>query len=70
MASNQSFNGAIIYDPGAYSRQEIDLGGSFPLGVRGIVGIFGESSTGKPGALEDIEKNFYTPEELPSIISK
>ena len=70
MASNQSFNGAIIYDPGAYSHQDIDLGGSFPLGVRGIVGIFGESSTGKPGALEDIEKNFYTPEELPSIISK
>ena len=46
MAINVSFNGATIFKPGAYSKEEIDLGGGFPLSPTGLVGIFGEAAAG------------------------
>lgn len=71
MAINVSFNGATIYKPGAYSKEEIDLGGGFPLSPTGIVAIFGEAASGTPGALEtDISQNVFTPDQLPAIRNK
>lgn len=71
MAINVSFNGATIYKPGAYSRSTIDLGGAFPLGPAGIVGIFGESEQGRPGDSEtDIRSNVYTAAEYGALKGK
>lgn len=71
MAINVSFNGATIYKPGAYSKETIDLGGGFPLSPTGLVGIFGESSAGVPGAGEaNISNNVFTPDQLPAIRAK
>ena len=70
MAIYGSFAGQSLLIPGSYSQTTIDLGGSFPLGSRGIVGIFGESQRGKPGSLEDIGSNFYTAEQLSDIVNK
>lgn len=71
MAISVTFNGATIYKPGAYSKLEIDLGGGFPLGPAGIIGIFGESERGKPGADEaDIARNVYTADQMPEIKQK
>jgi type VI secretion system secreted protein VgrG len=68
MAINVSFNGATIYKPGAYSKTEIDLGGGFPLSPTGIVAIFGESSSGIPGALvPNIANNVYSPNQMTQI---
>ncbi len=70
MAINVTFNGATIYKPGAYSEVEIDLSGGFPVGPTGLVAIFGESTSGVPGALvPDISQNVYTPDEFPLIQS-
>jgi len=71
MAINVSFNGATIYKPGAYSKVTIDLGGAFPLGPTGLIGIIGESTRGKPGSAEqDIGDNVYTAAQVPEIIEK
>ncbi len=71
MAINVSFNGATIYKPGAYSEIEIDLGGGFPLSPTGLVGIFGESTQGTPGANEvDISQNVFSPQQFPQIQAK
>ena len=71
MAINVSFNGATIYKPGAYSKITIDLGGAFPLGPTGLVGIIGESTRGRPGSAEqDIGDNVYTAAQVPEIIEK
>lgn len=71
MAINVSFNGATIYKPGAYSKLDIDLGGGFPLGPAGLIAIFGESTSGTPGASEaDISRVVYTAEQLPEIKAK
>jgi len=71
MAINVSYNGATIYKPGAYSKLSIDLGGAFPLGQTGIVGIIGESTTGKPSKDEvDIGLNVYTPDQMIAIREK
>jgi len=71
MAINVSFNGATIYKPGAYSKTTIDLGGAFPLGPAGLVGIIGESTRGIPGSEEqDIGNNVYTAAQVPEIIAK
>lgn len=71
MAINVSFNGATIYKPGAYSEEEIDLGGGFPLSPTGLVAIFGEADAGMPGASEvDIRNNFFTPDQVPAIKAK
>jgi len=71
MAINVSFNGATIYKPGAYSKITIDLGGAFPLGPTGLVGIIGESTIGRPGSAEqDIGDNVYTAAQVPEIIEK
>jgi hypothetical protein len=71
MAINVSFNGATIYRPGAYSRLNIDLGGSFPLGATGLVAIFGESTRGKPGADEStISRNVFLPNQIAEIRQK
>jgi hypothetical protein len=71
MAINVSFNGATIFKPGAYSKEEIDLGGGFPLSPTGLIGIFGESSAGTPGASEpNIANNVFTPDQLPAIRAK
>lgn len=68
MAINVSFNGATIYKPGAYSKVEIDLGGGFPLSPTGLVGIFGESTQGTPGAnVPDISTNVFTPDQFPLV---
>jgi hypothetical protein len=71
MAINVSFNGATIYRPGAYSKLNIDLGGSFPLGATGLVAIFGESTRGKPGADEStISRNVFLPNQLAEVRQK
>jgi hypothetical protein len=71
MAINVSFNGSTIYKPGSYSKEEIDLGGGFPLSPTGIIGIFGESSAGTPGANEpNISNNVFSPDQFPSIRAK
>ncbi len=71
MAINVSFNGATIYKPGAYSKINIDLGGAFPLGPTGLIGIIGESTRGRPGSAEqDIGDNVYTAAQVPEIIEK
>jgi len=71
MAINVSFNGATIFKPGAYSKEEIDLGGGFPLSPTGIVALFGESDAGAPGASEtNIANNVFSPDQLPQIRSK
>jgi hypothetical protein len=49
MAISINFNAAVIYKPGAYSKSVIDLGGNFPLGATGIVGVIGEASAGPSG---------------------
>lgn len=71
MAINISYNGATIYKPGGYSKFSIDLGGAFPLGQTGIIGVIGESTTGKPGKDElDIGLNVYTPDQMIAIREK
>lgn len=71
MAINVSFNGATIYRPGAYSKLNIDLGGSFPLGATGLVAIFGESTRGKPGADEStISRNVFLPNQIAEVRQK
>lgn len=70
MAINVSFNGATIFKPGAYSKTTIDLGGGFPIGPAGLVGIFGEADAGPPGADGDIRNNVFSPEQLPEIRAK
>lgn len=68
MAINVQFNGATIYKPGAYSQELIDLGGGFPVGPTGLVAIFGESTTGAPGAqTPDISQNVFQADQLPMI---
>ena len=71
MAINVSFNGATIFKPGAYSKEEIDLGGGFPLSPTGIVAIFGESSSGTPGALvPNLANNVFSPDQMTQIIAE
>src|ERR1017187_2648631 len=71
MAINVSFNGSTIFKPGAYSQEIIDLGGGFPLSPTGLIALFGESSSGAPGASEvNIANNVFTPDQMPAIISK
>ena len=71
MAINVSFNGATIYKPGAYSEEQIDLSGGFPLSPTGIVAIFGESSSGIPGALvPNISSNVFSPNDMTQIIQQ
>jgi hypothetical protein len=71
MAINVSFNGATIYKPGAYSKETIDLGGGFPLSPTGLIGIFGESAAGAPGANEpNISNNVFSPDQLSAIRAK
>lgn len=71
MAINVSFNGATIYRPGAYSKMNIDLGGSFPLGATGLVAIFGESTKGKPGVEEaSISRNVFLPNQMAEVRQK
>jgi hypothetical protein len=71
MAINVTFNGATIYKPGAYSEEIIDLGGGFPVGPTGIVAIFGESTSGTPGAqVPDITQNVFAPDQMQAIIAE
>lgn len=71
MAINISFNGATILKPGSYSKVNIDLGGAFPLSPAGLVALFGESSSGAPGADEvNIADNVFSPEQIPQIQAK
>jgi hypothetical protein len=71
MGINVSFNGATIYRPGAYSKLNIDLGGAFPLGPTGLIGIIGESEKGTPGDGEvDIARNVFSAQQIPEIIAK
>ncbi len=65
MAISVSFNGATVYKPGAYSKTNIDLSGNVPLGVAGLVAIFGEADAGAPGSAEtNIADNFFTADRL------
>lgn len=71
MAINVNFNGQTIYKPGAYSKVEIDLGGAFPLGPTGLIGIVGESTRGEPGSAEaSINTNYFTAQQIPELIAK
>lgn len=71
MAMNVSFGGATIYKPGAYSQVSIDLGGGFPLGPIGLVGIIGEASSGPAGSEEpQLNRNFFTPDQITEIRAK
>ena len=54
MAIIQTFNGASIRVPGAYSSQRVILAGNLPLAETGIVGIVGEATKGAPGSVAGI----------------
>lgn len=71
MAINVSFNGATIFKPGSYSKQNIDLGGGFPLGPAGLIAVIGESDAGAPGAQEvNIAQNRFTADQLVQVRNK
>jgi len=70
MAINVLFGGSTIVRPGSYSRTEIDLGGGFPIGPVGLIGIIGEASRGKPGSSENISRNVYTGAQINEVVEK
>lgn len=71
LAINVTFNGATIFKPGSYSKQNIDLGGGFAIGPAGLIAVFGEADAGKPGAQEvDISQNFFGADQLVTIRNK
>ncbi len=71
MAINVSFQGATIYQPGAYSNTTISLNSAFPLGPAGLVFIFGEADGGAPGSAEpSIASNVFTAAQYPEIVAK
>jgi hypothetical protein len=68
LAINISFNGSTIWRPGSYSKRSIDLGGGFPLSPTGLIAIFGEATSGTPGAaVPNINDSFFTPDQMPLI---
>lgn len=71
MAINVSFNGATIFKPGSYSKENIDLGGGFPLGPAGLIAVIGEADAGAPGASEvDVAQNHFGADQISVIRSK
>ncbi len=54
MAIIQTFNGASLRIPGAYSSMTVKLIGNLPLAETGIVGIIGEATKGTPGSVSGI----------------
>lgn len=68
MAINQSFAGANLLKPGAYSQTKVNLSGGFPIAATGIVAIIGEALGGAPGASEGVQT--FTSEDIASLIDK
>jgi len=68
MAINQSFAGANLLKPGAYSQTKVNLSGGFPLAATGIVAIIGEALGGAPGAVDGVQT--FTSEDIAALIDK
>lgn len=68
MAINQTFAGANLLKPGAYSQTKVNLAGGFPLAATGIVAIIGEALGGAPGASDGVQT--FTSEDIASLIDK
>jgi hypothetical protein len=69
MGISINFNGAALSHPGAYSATTVALSGGFPLAPAGVVGIVGEAEGGAPGSASDITSNFYSSEQIATIVS-
>lgn len=68
MAINQTFAGANILKPGAYSQTKVNLAGGFPLAATGVVAIIGEALGGAPGTSDGVQT--FTSEDIASLIDK
>lgn len=68
MAINQTFAGANLLKPGAYSQTKVNLSGGFPLAATGIVAIIGEALGGAPGSSDGVQT--FTSEDIASLIDK
>lgn len=68
MAINQTFAGANILKPGAYSQTSVNLAGGFPLAATGIVAIVGEALGGAPGSSDGVQT--FTSDDIASLIAK
>lgn len=68
MAINQTFAGANILKPGAYSQTSVNLSGGFPLAATGTVAIVGEALGGAPGASDGVQT--FTSEDISALIDK
>lgn len=68
MAINQTFAGANLLKPGAYSQTKVNLSGGFPLAATGTVAIIGEALGGAPGASDGVQT--FTSEDIASLIGK
>lgn len=68
MAINQTFAGANLLKPGAYSQTTVNLAGGFPLAATGIVAIIGEALGGAPGSSDGVQT--FTSEDIASLIDK
>lgn len=68
MAINQTFAGANIFKPGAYSQTTVNLSGGFPIAATGVVAIIGESLGGAPGSSDGVQT--FTSEDITSLIAK
>lgn len=70
MAINQTFAGANILKPGAYSQTTVNLAGGFPLAASGIVALIGEALGGAPGAAAGEGVQTFTSEDIAALVAK
>lgn len=68
MAINQSFAGANILKPGAYSETKVNLSGGFPLAPTGVVAIVGEAEGGAPGSSAGVQT--FTSQDMAALIEQ
>src|SRR5690242_18878070 len=68
MAINQTFAGANLLKPGAYSQTTVNLAGGFPLAATGTVALIGEALGGAPGSADGVQT--FTSEDIASLIDK
>lgn len=68
MAINQTFAGANLLKPGAYSQTKVNLSGGFPLAATGIVAIIGEALGGAPASSDGVQT--FTSEDIAALIDK
>ena len=67
MAISVNFNGATIFEPGSYTRIEVNLSGGFPLSPTGVVALVGEAEGGSPGSSAGVLT--FTSQDLASLIA-